>query len=363
MLSVKNEMRLAKLRDRMRAKGLSALLVTQIPNVFYLSGFSGDTGSLVVGETELYLLVDPRFTVQARGESPSATIVEYVRKSAVTAAADLANDIKPRSLGFEADNMSVSDHRRLRKLCHSATRLRATSGMIEQLRMIKDADEISRIRAAAGIADCALDSALLEIRPGITEKDVALLIDSAMRKMGADKEAFDTIAACGPNAACPHARPSASILEPGQMLKLDFGARCSNYNSDITRTVCLVRPDEKLREIYGIVLEAQLRAIEAIVPGKAGVEVDRVARDFIASKGYGENFGHGLGHGLGILVHDHPAFSQTSELTLEAGMVVTVEPGIYIEGWGGVRIEDDVVVTKNGAEVITKFPKDLRCIG
>ncbi len=183
----------------------------------------------------------------------------------------------------------------------------------------------------------------------MTEKEIALFIDSTMRRLGADKEGFDTIAATGPNAACPHHSPTDTLSRKGNLLKLDYGARAHNYNSDITRTICLGKADAQQKNVYRIVLDAQSQAIQAIAPGKTGRQIDAIARDYIASEGYGPNLGHGLGHALGIEVHDGPAFSKTSDITLEAGMVVTVEPGIYIEGWGGVRIEDDVLVTPTGA--------------
>ena len=197
----------------------------------------------------------------------------------------------------------------------------------------------------------------------MTEKEVALLIDSTMRQLGADKQGFDTIAAAGPNAACPHHSPTNAVLKAGQLVKLDYGATLNKYNSDITRTICLGNATEEQKKIYRIVLEAQLKAIDAVAPGKTGRQIDAIARDHITSQSYGPNFGHGLGHALGIEVHDGPAFSKTSDITLAPGMVLTVEPGIYIENWGGIRIEDDVLVTDTGVEVITTARKDsLLCV-
>ena len=353
------ERRIERLRLKMAAGNLDAVLVSDISNVFYLTGFTGSTAAAIVTGEACHVLVDPRYTVQARAECALSTVVEYSGKSTVAAVGELLSDLKPRRMGYEADHLTVSLYRVLRSRTDSATAFRSTKGLVEALRRVKDAGEIELIREACGIADAAFSSIIREIRGGMSEKDVALLVDSTLRKLGADKEAFDTIAASGPRAACPHASPTDAVLEPGSLLTLDFGARYRQYNSDITRTICLGQPSAKQKEVYGIVLDAQLRAIDAIGPGKAGKDIDAVARDYIAAKGYGDNFGHGLGHSLGILVHDGPALSHTSEVILEPGMIVTVEPGIYIEGWGGVRIEDDVLVTESGAEVLTSATREF----
>ena len=351
--------RVKRVSEALSARSIDALLVTDIPNVFYLTGFTGDTAAAVVKDGECSILVDPRFTVQAQQQCDTSTVVEYVGKSTIAAVAELINELKPSRFGYESDNITISAYRALRSMVDRTISASSTSGVIEKLRQVKDAVEIEIIRKAAGMADAAFDAITREIHAGMSEKDVALLIDSTMRRLGADKEAFDTIAASGPNSACPHASPTNRKLQPGDNLKMDFGARYEMYNSDITRTVSIGAPTEKQREIYQIVLDAQLLAIDAIAPGKSGKSIDAVARDYIASKGYGENFGHGLGHGLGILVHDHPALSRGSNIVLEPGMVVTVEPGIYLEGWGGVRIEDDVLVTKTGGEIITHATKQM----
>lgn len=353
------EKRIQRLRGAIAPRNLDALLVTDIPNVFYLTGFTGSTAAAVLTSSACHILVDPRYTVQAQAECTSSNVVEYSGKSTLAAAAELINELGPKRIGYESDDVTVSSYRSLRARIDRSISLRSTSGMVETLRRVKDSVELDLIRKAAGIADAAFLAIIGEIRVGMPEKDVALLVDSTMRRLGADKEAFETIAASGPNSACPHASPTDRLLKVGDNLKLDFGARYRMYNSDITRTVCIGKPTDRLKEIYHIVLDAQLAAITAIAPGKAGKDIDSVARDYIASKGFGENFGHGLGHGLGILVHDGQAFSRTSDIVLEPGMVVTVEPGIYIEGWGGVRIEDDVLVTEAGAEILTHATKEL----
>lgn len=354
--------RLSKLRRKMDDRRIDALLVTCIQNIFYLSGFTGSTAALIVTDKDCRMLVDPRYTVQARRECQDVIVHEYAGKSTIAAAAELVNELDIKKLGYEANHLTISSFRELRKNVRAEIKLRLTRDMVENLRRVKDEREIELIRRAAAIADQAYTSIIGEIKPGMSEKDVALSIDFTLRKLGADKEAFETIAAAGPNSACPHASPTNAVLQPGQFLKMDFGAKYMHYNSDITRTICLGKASAKQRKVYQIVLDAQLKAIEAIAPGKIGKDIDAVARDYIASMGYGKNFGHGLGHAIGIDVHDGPGFSTTSDIVLKPGMVLTVEPGIYIEGWGGVRIEDDVVVTETGAEVITTSPKQLVCV-
>lgn len=346
----------------MRRVGVEALLVTDVDNVFYLTGFTGSTAAAIVTETDAHILVDPRYSIQARAECAHSRVHDYTGKATITAASELANDLKPAVLGYEADNLTVVLFRALRKSLDKGIGMRSTSGVVAGLRSVKDETELALIRKAAAIVDRTYDVILSEIRPGVSEKQLALAVDSTMRRLGADKEGFDTIAAAGPNSACPHASPTDALIGPSQFVKLDFGARYRRYNSDITRTVCVGEPTSQHREVYQVVLDAQMKAIEAIAPGKPGREIDAVARDYIASMGYGPNFGHGLGHAIGIQVHDGPAFSVTSDVVLQPGMVMTVEPGIYIEGWGGVRIEDDIVVTESGVEVITTAPKSFTCL-
>ena len=354
--------RLEKLRKSMSERNIDALLVTNLSNIFYLSGFTGSTAVLVVTGDASYILVDFRYTLQATTECVGTKVIEYSGKPAFAALGNLINEIKPKSLGFESDVVTVASHRKLRNAIDASVKLRSTVGLVAKLRSVKDEHEISLIRKAAEIADAVYAYVITAIKPGMTEKDAALLIDSSIRRLGGDKEGFDTIAAYGPNAASPHASPTDAVLQTGQLFKMDYGVRYKNYNSDITRTVCLGNATAKQKEIYKIVLDAQLKAIEAIKPNRTGKEIDAVARDYIASMGYGDNFGHGLGHGIGIEVHDGPAFSVLSDIILEPGMVATVEPGIYIEGWGGIRIEDDVLVTDTGVEIITKAPKEFTCI-
>lgn len=356
------EARLARLRTVLAKKKLDGLLVTDISNVFYLTGFTGSTATAVITPDQCHILVDPRYTIQAGRECSLSLVTEYTGKSTIIAAAEMINNLHIRRLGYEENQITLSVYRRLRATVDKTTTMHITRGIVEALRRIKDAYEIEITRRACEIVDSTFDAIVKEIRVGMSEKDVALLIDYTMRKLGADKDGFDTIAAFGPNSACPHHSPTDDLVRSGGFLKMDFGARHRHYNSDITRTVCIGKPTDKHKEVYHTVLQAQLKAIDAIAPGKPGRDVDSVARDHISLAGYGPNFGHGLGHALGILVHDGPALSQSSDVVLEPGMIVTVEPGVYIEGWGGVRIEDDVLVTDSGCEVLTHATKELLVI-
>lgn len=346
----------------MDTRHIDAMLVTDINNVFYLSGFTGSTAVVVVTNDGIHILVDPRYSLQARTECRGAVVHDYTGKSATTAAVELVRELKPLVLGYEADQVTVATFRGLRRELGSSTRLRSTSGLVRDLRRIKDGHELALMREAVRIADQTFNEVLGSIHQGMSEKDLALLIDCTMRRLGADREGFETIVAAGPNAACPHASPTNAFLERGQLVKMDFGARYQRYNSDVTRTLCLGQASREQRHIYQVVLDAQLQAIEAISPGKRGSEIDAVARNYIASQGYGDSFGHGLGHGLGIEVHDGPGCSTTSDGVLQPGMVVTIEPGIYIDGWGGIRIEDDVLITDSGVEVLTSAPKGFTCV-
>lgn len=354
--------RIDRLREELLRRHLDAALITDISNVFYLTGFTGSTAAVVVTGENACILVDPRYSIQARAECPGASVIDYTGKTTIQAAAELIADLSPARAGYESEHLTVSQFRELQSLLKGLTRLCATNRLVRALRSVKDSSEIEAIEQAARVTDAALQNALPRIKAGMTEAELALIIDTEMRAAGADKQGFDTIAASGPNSACPHAHPTTRVLKQGDFLVMDFGARCSGYHADITRTVCLGRPAPQQKEVYQIVLDAQLKALESIAPGKACRDIDAVARHHIASAGYADNFGHGLGHSIGIEVHEEPRFSQTCDAVLQPGMVMTVEPGIYIEGWGGVRIEDDVVITESGCRVITHSTKDLTAL-
>lgn len=349
--------RMTRIQQEMAKSRLDAILLTNLHNIRYLSGFTGSTATAIITRGRAFLLVDSRYTLQAAKECPEFDVRQY-SGSALTAASDLLNEIQTTRIGFEADHITFNNHRKLRSMPAKGLKLVAISQIVEELRQIKDGKEIDKIRQAAAITDECFSYLLARVKPGMTERDVALDISGYVQKQGA-KLAFDSIIAAGPHAAFPHAQPGDAVLAKGQMLKLDFGAAIDGYASDITRTIFIGRLDSKQKKVYKTVLDSQLKAIDAIKPGKLGKEIDAVARDYIKSQGYGDYFGHGLGHSLGLDVHDGPGFSPTSELVLAPGMVLTVEPGIYIEGWGGVRIEDDILVTDSGADVITKSTREI----
>ncbi|MDO8587886.1 MAG: Xaa-Pro peptidase family protein [Armatimonadota bacterium] len=350
------EGRLARLRSKLAEKRLDVVLVTNMDNVRYLTGFTGSTATAIVSKSDAVLLVDSRYTLQASEQCRRFQVREY-KDSVLPAAACVVKEMKTRRLAFEADHMSYADHRKLRTLL--SVRYYGALRFVDDLRLVKDSQEVAAIRQAVAISDKCFEDVIGRIKPGMSERELAIDMDFCMRRHGADKPAFDTIVAAGPHAAFPHAQPSDRILEAGQLVKMDFGAEYGQYPSDLTRTVCLGKADAKQREVYNTVLQAQLKAIDVVRPGAAGKDVDAVARDHIAAAGYGEYFGHGLGHSLGRGVHDGPGFSRTSTIILEPGMVMTVEPGIYIPDWGGVRIEDDVLVTESGCEILTGATKEL----
>ncbi len=349
--------RLAKLRGLMAKNRLDALLITSIPNIFYLSGFTGDTAAMLITQTKSAILLDPRYTEQGRAECGNALVNEFFGKSLNQAIGEMVDKLRPTVLGFESTSLSLFDYLSLRKCCDKAVKFRGVSGLVEQLRLVKDGGEVALIKQACRMADAVFKEVASSELVGKTEREVELMIVNFLRKHGAKKESFETIAAYGPNSAKPHCIPGDTVIEPGAMLKLDYGALCQGYCSDITRTLFIGEPTPKFREIYGIVLEAQLAAIDAIAPGKTGQQIDDVARKLITAAGYGENFRHGTGHQIGIEVHDGPGLSVNSDIVLEPGVVVSVEPGIYIEGWGGVRIEDDILVTTTGRQVLTHAAK------
>jgi Xaa-Pro aminopeptidase len=349
--------RLGKVRGMLDAENLGALLVTDELNVRYLSGFTGSAGGLLVTRDDSHLLTDPRFTEQAAEECPGFE-VDSVPAPWTDKARFIIRVLQLLRVGFEAGSLSYRDWD---NLCQGSipTKLIPLDDPVTSLRWIKDKSEIQAIREAAQIIDLTYEQIKHMLKPGLQEREVALQIDFLMRKHGANKEGFDTIVISGPRCSLPHGCPTDRRIADGDLIVMDFGASWKGYHSDITRTVVLGEPDARQTEIYEIVFGAQTRAIAAIRPGIPGGKVDAVARDYITSRGYGENFGHGLGHGLGLAVHDGRILARESEIVLQAGMVVTVEPGIYIPGWGGVRIEDDVLITDSGCEVLTHASKGL----
>ncbi|MBI0576307.1 aminopeptidase P family protein [Neobacillus cucumis] len=348
--------KLEKLREIFAANGIDGILITSSYNRRYVSNFTGTAGVVLISSEKALFITDFRYIEQASKQCQGFEIIKF----STTIPEEVAKQVKQlgiNKLGFEADYLTFSEFKSYEKEIEGE--LLPVSGVIEKLRLIKTDAEIKILKEAADIADAAFKHILDFIRPGKTELEVANELEFFMRRAGATSSSFDTIVASGQRSALPHGVASDKVIETGDFVTLDYGAYYKGYVSDITRTVAVGQPDEKLKNIYEIVLDAQLRGMEGIKPGMTGKEADAITRDYITEKGFGEYFGHSTGHGIGLEVHEGPALSFRSDLVLEPGMVVTCEPGIYIPGLGGVRIEDDTLVTKTGNEALTHSTKDL----
>ncbi len=352
--------RLAQLRSGMDSSGLEAFVITGGANRVYLSGFTGDNGILAILPDGEHLFTDFRYLEQAEEQAPEFILHRSGRWLLPEFGAWLGEQNLGK-IGFEADHLRVAEYRVLEQYV-PADKLCAQSGLVERIRAVKEPEEIEEITNAAAITDRVWEKMLHLIKPGVSERDLAAELDYLLRREGADGTAFDSIVASGPRGALPHATPTRKALALGEFVTFDFGARLRGYASDMTRTVGLGRLGGKEREIYRIVAEAQAMALEALRPGMTGCEVDAVARGYIQEAGYGGYFGHGLGHSVGLEIHEEPRLSPTGEERLEAGMVVTIEPGIYLPGFGGVRIEDLVVVTEGGCRRLSRSAKELRVL-
>ncbi|MGE0606939.1 MAG: M24 family metallopeptidase [Pirellulales bacterium] len=348
-----------RLRKLLKAEKAGGLLVTNFNNVTYLTGFTGDDSWLLIGLQEEVLITDFRYVTQLQDECPGLRLL--VRKQGVTmpeATAEAAGAAKISQLGFEAGSLTVAGHGNLvEKL--PKVELAPTTGLVEQLREIKDAEEIAILREAVQLAERGFAVLRASLRPEQTEQQIAYQLEHQLRLFGASGCSFTPIVAAGPRAALPHARAGDFAIGEHDLLLVDWGAQHRLYKSDLTRVLVTGKISPKLERVYGVVLKAQLAAINAIKPGVTGEEVDKIARKVIGDGGFGKNFGHGLGHGIGLDIHEMPRLGVNQKKPLKAGMVVTVAPGIYLPGWGGVRIEDDVLVTKNGHEVLSTTPKSF----
>jgi len=350
--------RVTNLRRILSREGLDLLLISQPENRRYLSGFTGSDGVLLISQERAMLAADFRYYEQAERQSPNFTLIKIEGKFPPRLA-ELMAEIGARRVGFESTNVTVDQHQRWGEAAEDFE-LVPTKGMVEGLRAIKDERELALIRRAVELADASLAHVVQWLKPGVTEKAVAWEIETFIRTHGGDDIAFDTIVGSGPNGAMAHAEPGDRRIQEGEPIVLDLGARVEGYCSDLTRTICLGEPDQRFRQIHALVLEAQETAEQAMRAGLKGSTADAIARDLIAAAGHGEQFGHGLGHGVGLAIHERPRLAKTSKDVLQAAMVVTVEPGVYIEGWGGVRIEDTVVVREREVEVLTRASKELR---
>jgi Xaa-Pro aminopeptidase len=361
-------------RQEIGGRSLDALVVTSLPNIVYLTNFTGSSAIVVVARDRLYFITDFRYLTaigESRGtayECPDLELITVEGSYDATLAGLLAS-LPGRLIGFEAAHLTVSRHewltRALPTEAASGSAFVSTEGIIERARIRKDAYEIATLRDAARRLSGVARLLPTEVRAGRTERELAGAIDARLREAGFSRPAFDTIVAAGPNAALPHARPGERKLVEGDLVVLDFGGVRDSYCVDLTRTVSVGRADERARAVYGAVLEAHDRAIASVAPGRSRFEIDAAARDTLARHGLAEAFGHGTGHGLGIEVHEDPRITRkrsdidTEESAVAAGMVFTIEPGAYLPGWGGVRIEDDVLVTETGSDVLTDVTTEL----
>jgi Xaa-Pro aminopeptidase len=356
--------RISRLRAALDGQQLDALLVSQPENRRYLSGFTGSAGFLVVSQRETYLLSDFRYMTQGPMQAPEYEFVKVERGFPKHGLKPILERVSGKRLGFEAGDITVSGHGAwLAGIEDSGlpVELVATDGLVEKLRAIKDEAELAIIAEAVRIVDDAFAKLREVVKPGMTEREVAWRLEQFVREEGAEALSFPTILASGPNAAKPHHGISEREIAAGEPIVCDFGAKYEGYCSDITRTICIGPPkDGRFQEIYDLVLQAQLTAEQRILPGIEAKQGDQYARDVIAQAGYGDQFGHGLGHGVGLQVHEAPTMGPSGELKLEPAMTVTVEPGVYLPEWGGVRIEDICFVRHNGLEVVNRASKDPR---
>jgi Xaa-Pro aminopeptidase len=349
--------RLVEVRRFLEAKNLSALLIMQPENRRYLSGFKGSTGMLLITPTRAFLSTDFRYWEQGAQQAPDYTV--YQAKGGIKDYLPglIAATGDPKRIGFENNTVTVAQYEEMQKAAPNV-KWSGVNGLIENVRAVKDADELALTQQTIDLAEDGLRYVLSILKPGLTEKQVAWELEVYLRTHGADALSFDTIVASGPNAALPHYHPGERAIQANEPITIDWGAAIGGYRSDLTRTIVLGEPDAKFREVYGIVLKAQLNAIDNIKAGQTGKEADAFARDVIIAAGYGDYFGHGLGHGVGLAVHEQPRASYTvEEDRLPANSILTVEPGIYLPGWGGVRIEDMILVKEGKSEVLSHFEK------
>ncbi|HSI66907.1 MAG TPA: Xaa-Pro peptidase family protein [Planococcus sp. (in: firmicutes)] len=351
--------KLQKLRDEMKEQQIEAILITSKYNLRYITGFTGSSGLAIVSNDEALFITDFRYTEQAAKQVTDFEIIK-AKTNLLEEAAERVKELGIQNLAFEQDFVTFSQHAQYKDKLDAE--LQPVSGVIEKIRLIKTSEEVEILKKAANIADAAYEHICGFIKAGQTELEVSNELEAFMRKQGATSSSFDIIVASGYRSALPHGVASDKIIENGDFVTMDFGALYNGYISDITRTVAIGEPSEKLKEIYQVVLDAQMLGVEKIGPGMTGVEADAIGRDHIKSKGYGEAFGHSTGHGIGLEVHEAPGLSAKSQTVLEAGMAVTVEPGIYLPGVGGVRIEDDILITESGNERLTKSSKELRIL-
>jgi len=349
--------RINKLRNLREEKEFDAIMITSKKNRFYFSNFTGTAGTILITNSDNYFITDFRYMDQAKEQTEGFEIIE-ISKNKNKNLIKFLNDHNLKNIGFEDGDLSYKQYQELSNI-DSDIEYSPLSDEINEYRKIKDDEEVDTIKEAIKITEKAFKKIITYIEPGMKEREVAAELEYYLRKLGGEGPSFDFIIASGKRSALPHGVASDKTIETGDFITLDFGTYYKGYCSDMTRTIVVGEPEEKQVEIYNIVLKAHLEVIDKIKPGMTGQEADQIARKIIEEAGYGDNFGHGLGHGLGIEVHEAPRLSTTSEEVLKPGMIVTDEPGIYISGLGGVRIEDDLLITEGGCEVLNSAPKEL----
>lgn len=348
--------RITNIQKQLHNYGIDGLLITKKENRQYATNFTGSAGVVLIAAHKAIFITDFRYVDQAKTEIKAAEIIMH-KGNLEEEVANQVSKLNIQKLGIEDNNMTLQQFKKLQKYIH--TEMVPVCEIIEDIRLIKDTSEIETMKIAATIADEAFHHIVTFLKPGISETDVRDELEFFMRKKGATSSSFQIIVASGVRSSLPHGVASNKIIERGDIVTLDFGALYDGYCSDITRTVAIGEPSEEFQKIYNVVREALKRGTEAIKPGKTAKSIDDITRNYITEHGYGQYFGHSTGHGLGLEIHEPLRLSQESKATLQEGMVVTVEPGIYIPNWGGCRIEDDIVITKDGYDVITKSNREL----
>ncbi len=358
-MSLKIKDRIEKLTGGLGGKNIDGIFISQPENRRYLSGFDGSAGFLIITPQKSILATDSRYTAQARSQAPDYEILA-ISGNIGDWFPRLAAELNIKKVGVEGEHLTLSLYRRLCDILSKGKTgldIVPVEGAIESLRAIKEPEEIELITRAAEIADAAMDYIREGLRPGMTEKKAAWEIEKFMREKGSQPVPFDIIVASGLNSALPHAQPSGRAIQSGEPIVIDIGARVEGYGSDLSRTLCLGNPDDTFKKVYDTVLGAQTGAMAILKPGMSGAEADQLARIIIEEEGYGEAFGHGLGHGVGLATHEQPRLGPNSPDKLADGMVFTIEPGIYLEGWGGMRIEDLVIMEEGKVKEISKAKK------
>jgi len=355
-----HQMRQRSVQKILDSNDLNGILFSSMENIRYLCGFTGSDGDLLVTQKESFFLTDSRYWTQVEDEVKGSQIIHYKKK--LDGMVSLLLDLKIKRVGFESASLTFSSYRSLLEKLANALELIPLEDEIKSLRAVKDAQELASIRTAIDISSNAFLQTIKMLKEGVLEREIALEIEFFMKRNGAEAMSFDIIVATGKRSALPHGKATNKRIERGDLILIDFGSEYQGYHSDQTRTVVCANPSSEQKRVYQVVREAHDKAIEVIQPGIPIQKVDAAARNHIHEKGYGEYFGHGTGHGVGIAVHEEPGINMENKGLVQEGMVFTIEPGIYIPDWGGVRIEDMIRVGPQGAEVLTFLPEELRVI-